>query len=81
MRKVKLLGLMALALFAVGAFTASSAFAVEEDPKEEPEILVLEGTVEELKGILTAKAPIELIQLSGANTRHGRQKQNCYSTN
>ena len=66
MRKVKLLGVMVLALFAVGAFTASSAFAVE-DPFEKPEILVLAGTVEELKGVLTGTNP-ELIQLSNANT-------------
>jgi hypothetical protein len=68
MRKVKLLGLAALALFAFGAFTAVSAYAVETEEEGKPQILVLEGEAKALKGTLTAKAKekaIELVPLTG----------------
>ena len=50
MRKAKLVGIAALALFAFAAFGASAAFA------ESPELLILSGSVEELEGTLKAPA-------------------------
>jgi hypothetical protein len=68
MRKVKLLGLAALSLFAFAAFTATAAFGEEAD-KNSPQLLVLTGKVSELKGTLTAKAgsDIKLVSLSLKN--------------
>jgi hypothetical protein len=62
MRRVKLLGLMALSLFAFAAVTASSAMA-EEDPNP-PRILCLVAGCEAIEGTLTAGAS-ELVGLSG----------------
>jgi len=68
MRQVKLLGLAALALFAFGAFAASSALAVEAEETNNPRVLVLEGKASELAGTLTAVAPIKLVPLEEAKT-------------
>jgi hypothetical protein len=62
MRIVKLLGLMALALFPFAAVTASSAMA-EEDPNP-PRLLCLVAGCEAIEGTLTAGAS-ELVGLSG----------------
>jgi hypothetical protein len=70
MHKVKLLGLLVLALFSFGAFAATGAYAEEEKQKEEenkPQLLVLTGEGKEIKGTLTGENA-ELIQLSGEKT-------------
>jgi len=52
MRKLKLVALAALALFAFGAIAASTAFATEAEESNNPRLLVLEGKASEIKGTL-----------------------------